>query len=206
MESDWCSRRYLLYRTRISVSIALGAIGMGTSVATVYAAPLENARVLSCGLNALSCNVALNSSIAKIAGIPLGVFGLMYFCFWTLCLHAFRESSNDTFRVALSWLTLLGAIASVSLACTMFIWLKAPCLWCLLTHSCNLIAFVLLWPILNWRIRTIVTREQLRHFIALAAISILASFTLYLAHKNRSLAARLSQFEDDHNTAFLSTW
>ena len=154
MIEDWTSYRYTDHRVRIHLSLLLGLVGVAASVATIYALPLEGVSKLSCGLEQLSCSTALQSNFSKVFGIPLGVFGVFYFAFWTLNLRAFQMTSNHGYVCFLSWITLLGAIGSTVMAIIMFGVLGAPCLYCMITHLSNIGAFVLLWPVRKWKMET----------------------------------------------------
>ena len=134
MIEDWKSYRYTDHKWRIYCALLLGMIGIAASIATIYALPLEGAATLSCGFEKLSCSTALKSNFSKVFGIPLGIFGVFYFAFWILNLRAFQMTSNQGYLCFLSWITLLGAIGSTGLFIIMFFVLKAPCMYCLLTH------------------------------------------------------------------------
>ena len=196
MIEDWKSYRFTKYRIRFFFAFMLGLLGIAASVATIYALPLEGAEILSCGIEKLSCTTALTSPFAKIFGIPLGIFGVLYFTFWTLNLRAFQMSSNDGYIWFLSWITLLGALGSLALAIIMFVILRAPCLYCLITHLSNIGAFILLWPVKKWKMETPFTVEQFRHFSAISAIAVLAAIALYFANDVRQLQATLAVREE----------
>ena len=196
MIEDWKSFRYTDHKLRIQLSLLLGIIGIAASVATIYALPLEGATKLSCGLEKLSCSTALESRFSKVLGIPLGVFGVFYFAFWTLNLRAFQMTSNHGYLCFLSWITLIGAIGSSILGVIMFVVLQAPCLYCLITHLSNIRSFVLLWPVRKWRMETPFTLEQIRHFAALTGVAFLSATTLLFANQSRHLGASLSVRND----------
>ena len=190
MIADWTSFRYTRHRTRVNLSLLLGLLGIAASVATIYAAPIDGVSQLSCGLQALDCTKALSSAYSKIGGIPLGVFGAFYFTFWTLNLRAFEMTSNDGYRWFLSWVTVFGALSSLTLGIIMFFVLKAPCGFCLITHLSNLGSFALLWPVRQWRMKTPFTSEQFSHFLALSAISLLSAVCLQQASQIRTMKAQ----------------
>ena len=73
---------------------AFGLLGMAASIGSIYATPVLGAETLGCGLEALSCEVALTSQFSKFAGIPLGVFGFCYFVFWLLNLRAYLRTGD----------------------------------------------------------------------------------------------------------------
>ena len=189
MIADWTSYRYTAHPWRVRLSLLFGWLGVATSLATIYAAPAGGASQLSCGLEALDCTKALSSHFAKIGGVPLGVFGVFYFTFWTLNLRAFQMTSNDGYRWFLSWITVAGAVVSLTLAFIMFVIIRAPCGFCLIAHSSNLASFALLWPVRAWRMSTPFTSEQFRHFLAIVAIASLASVCVHLADEVRTLKA-----------------
>lgn len=196
MIEDWKSYRYTDHKVRIHLSLLLGLVGIAASIATIYALPLEGAAKLSCGTEHLSCTTALKSQFSKVAGIPLGVFGVCYFVFWALNLRAFQMTSNQGYLCSLSWLTLLGAIGSTVLAVIMFGVLGAPCLYCLITHISNIGAFALLWPVRKWKMETPFTTEQFRHFAALTGIAFLSGTTIFFANQTRHLSASLTLRND----------
>ncbi len=191
MIEDWTSYRYTQHKVRIYLSLLLGLLGVAASTATIYALPLEGTTKLSCGLERLSCSTALQSQFSKVAGIPLGVFGVFYFAFWTLNLRAFQMTSNHGYLCFLSWITLLGAVGSSILAVIMFGVLGAPCLYCMITHASNIGAFFLLWPVRKWKMDTPFTTEQIRHFAALTGVAFLSATTLFFANQTRHLNASL---------------
>jgi uncharacterized membrane protein len=191
MIAEWKAYFYTKYRFRIYAALLLGLTGVAASVATIYAAPLHGASTLSSGVEALNCGKALTSQFSKIAGVPLGIFGVFYFSFWTLNLRAFQLTSHLGYVCVLSWITLLGAVVSVVLFCLMFFVIKAPCLYCLITHSCNLLSFALLWPVRQWKHPAAFSAEQFRHFMALTVISLLSGVSLHLGNQVRILTAQL---------------
>lgn len=182
-------------KIRLSAALVLGVIGIVTSLCTIYAAPIEGVTNLSCGFEALNCGKALTSHFAKIGGIPLGVFGVFYFTLWTLNLRAYMLTGDEIHRFTISYATLLGALGSLTLASIMFGVLRAPCLYCLLTHACNLGSLALLWPVLRWRPGFITTTDHARHFLAIITIALLAAIAMHLANEKRILEARIVQMQ-----------
>jgi uncharacterized membrane protein len=179
------------HRIRLFFGFSLELIGSVAAVASVYATPACGASTLRCGLEALSCDVALTSRFSKIGGIPLGVFGLFSFSFWTLNLRAFRRTGDGIYRAVFFWVTIIGAMVSLTLGVIMFFVLKAPCLYCLLSHASNLISVALLWPVFAWKPEIRWASGHVWHFLALTSISILAALSLALADRVRTLEAIL---------------
>lgn len=177
---------------RLGLATALGLVGTAASLATIYATPLQNAFVLSCGLQALNCDTALTSRLAAVAGVPLGVLGAAYFLFWTLNLRAFHRTRGEIFQFSLTWATTLGALVSVALGAYMLGFLRQPCLYCLLTHAANLGACALLWPFRRWR-RPAETSGHGWHFASMTAVALLAATAVWLAHDARQSRAALKK-------------
>ena len=73
----------------------------------------------------------------------------------------------------------------------MFFVLKAPCLYCLITHGSNLLSLGLLWPLLSWRLRFRVNTDHVHHFITLGFVALLAATTLFFANEARIARAQL---------------
>lgn len=180
---------------RLWGAFVLGLVGTAGSFATIYASPVQKAAILPCGVKLLTCATALSTSVSHLGGVPLGVLGVLYFAFWTLNLREFHRTGQDEYQTALTWGTGLGALVSLSLGTYMFGVLRAPCLYCLITHSSNLGALALLWPYRRFRLPDFTTNE-VWHFVAMTAVAVLAASTTYFANAHRiALAqiARLSQ-------------
>ncbi len=180
-------------QTRLWLALLLALLGVGASIASIYATPIPSANKLSCGLEALDCTKALTSEYSKVAGIPLGVFGLFYFSFWAMNLRATMRTGEPIFNTALSMVTLLGALTSLVLGTIMFFVLNAPCLYCMITHSSNLLSVALLWPIIKLRPDFRMSRDHFWHFASLIAISALAATALYFANTTRIAEAQLKE-------------
>lgn len=176
---------------RTTTAIVLGLIGCAASIASLFATPVEGLSPLACGIEALSCDVALTSRFSHIAGIPLGVFGLFYFMLWTLTLSASLLTGFPLFRVCLSYLSLIGGASSIALGIIMLGILKAPCLYCLLSHISNLAAITLTWPLLSWRLPCRPKRPEWFLLLTLFLTSVLASTTLFFYNETRTLSARI---------------
>jgi len=184
---------------RLWAAFVCGLVGIAGAFATIYASPVKKAPVLSCGVEMLACDVALTAPISRIVGIPLGVFGVFYFMFWTLNLREFHRTGQDEYQAALTWGTTLGAVVSISLATYMFGVLGAPCLYCLITHTANISAVVLIWPYRRWKAPDF-TVNEVWHFAAISAVAVLAASTTYFANENRQARADLARLEQGEMT------
>lgn len=134
-------------RGRLLTMAGLALGGFLASLATLYATPIEGVTDLGCGPRVVDCGKALGSAWSKVAGVPLGVIGGFYFALWGL----FTVCRPAGYRWAVSWILLPGAIGSLGLLAVLAGVVQAPCLWCLLTHACNLAACVVWWPLRRWR-------------------------------------------------------
>lgn len=132
------------------VALALG--GFLASLATLYASPIAGVTDLGCGLRVADCEEALGSAYAQIAGIPLGVAGGFYFALAGLLVAAGRRSGAPSLRWAATLALATGGLVSMALLGVLAFVIRAPCLWCLLTHACNLGAGALWWPSRVWGI------------------------------------------------------
>jgi len=180
----------------------LGLIGAAASVATIYATPAEGLPKLGCAIHAMDCSVALTSQFSKVGGIPLGVFGLSYFVFWSLNLHAFRRTGDPVYRWSFSWITIMGAVVSLTLGTIMFFVLRAPCFYCFIIHLTNIGAVLLLWPTMQFKSAGAPSQDNLWHFATLTTIALLAAIALALAADNRNLRAKLIDFQRPSKTLF----
>ncbi|MEX2578825.1 MAG: vitamin K epoxide reductase family protein [Verrucomicrobiales bacterium] len=176
---------------RGTAAIVLGVVGCAASVASIYATPVNGVAGLGCGIEALSCDTALTSRFSRIGPVPLGAFGLFYFSFWTLNLRAFLRTGDAIYQRVFSWVTALGAVASLALGGILFLVLHAPCLYCLVSHTANLASVILLWPLFDWKFDFRFRSDHFWHFLSLAAISALAAGLLYQLDVNRTLRAQL---------------
>lgn len=184
------------HKIRLILALLLGLVGAGAAVASIYATPAEGLSQLGCGLKTLDCTTALTSKYSELAGIPLGVFGLFYFTFWTLNLRAFQRTGDPVYQWSFSWVTLIGALVSLILGTIMFFVLQAPCLYCMLVHSSNLLAVILLWPLMRFIPRNKPAPHNLWHFASLTAVALLAAIALGLAAENRDLRAKLQDAKE----------
>lgn len=172
-------------RRRERVALLLAAGGFVASLATLYASPIAGVTDLGCGVRVLDCSEALGSAYGRIAGIPLGVAGGFYFAFWGLFLGAALRSGAPGFRWVVTLTLALGAAMSLTLLGVLMWVIRAPCLWCLITHACNLGAFVLWWPSHVWRIERSQLRACLRGATALTVVAALIGLGLFQLYQIR---------------------
>jgi len=91
------------------------------------------------GVGNYGCKGVFASRYGKILGVPLPVYGLMYFMTIAIWLIAFAKRS---FNLLLMAILTVGLAVSVSLLAILFLVLPGQCRWCLLVHACNLLLIV----------------------------------------------------------------
>ena len=129
---------------RPAVTVILCAIGLGLSIYTLWVHYHPSA--LSCPLasGSIDCRAVLTSAQSVIFGIPVPVFGLVFFLgLGALCLpDAWRSTA-----AWIHWLRLIGVIAGIGtvvyLVSTELFTVKKICLWCTGVHVVTFALFVI---------------------------------------------------------------
>jgi hypothetical protein len=62
----------------------------------------------------------------------------------------------------------------------------------MITHTSNIGAVLVLWPLLAFKPQSPGSADHFWHFVTLTGISILSAVSLYLASENRNLQAKLT--------------
>lgn len=124
--------------------MALG--GAATAGYTVYLHHLiSSGGSVDCGLiDSLNCNRVLTSDYGKIMGVPVGVFGTVYFLVLALLSCDTEDTPLARRRNALGSLVLSGAGVAAGIG---FLYIalgviKAGCPWCFATHTFSLLYFL----------------------------------------------------------------
>lgn len=129
------------------ISLLLGLAGFGVSLwALVESVKLgKGATDLGCDINNLvNCTKVIGSEYGKIAGIPLGAFGMSYFgvVIAAALLPKFAEMTPrwiSTWRLPVA---AIGAIVSLGLAYISYFRLEAVCAVCSTVHAISIVNFV----------------------------------------------------------------
>ena len=121
--------------------LALALIGIAVAFYDSYA--IYNRQPLWCPPPIDGCNIVADSPYARIFGLPLGYFGLVYYLymFGLAALLAF-----DPFSRGLRWGTLLYAAIGLSFSlCFMYIqftYIRVFCIYCLISAVATLLFFI----------------------------------------------------------------
>lgn len=121
--------------------LALALIGIAVAFYDSYA--IYNRQPLWCPPPIDGCNIVADSPYARIFGLPLGYFGLVYYLymFGLAALLAY-----DPFSRGLRWGTLLYAAIGLSFSvCFMYIqftYIRAFCIYCLISAVATLLFFI----------------------------------------------------------------
>jgi uncharacterized membrane protein len=124
------------------VTLALCAIGVGLSTYTLWVHYHPKALVcLSAG--PIDCQAVLTSAQSVVLGVPVPVFGLVFFVgMGALCLPA----SWSTAAAWVHWLRLIGVVIGIAtvvyLVSTELFTVKKICLWCTGVHVVTFALFI----------------------------------------------------------------
>ncbi len=121
----------------------LGLALVGIAVAFYDSYAIYNRQPLWCPPPIDGCNIVADSPYARIFGLPLGYFGLVYY------LYMFGLAALlavDPFSRGLRWGTLLYAAIGLSFSlCFMYIqftYIRAFCIYCLISAVATLLFFI----------------------------------------------------------------
>jgi uncharacterized membrane protein len=121
--------------------LVLALIGIAVAFYDSYA--IYNHQPLWCPPPIDGCNIVADSPYARIFGLPLGYFGLIYYSymFGLVALLAF-----DPFSGGMRWGTLLYAVLGIALSiCFMYIqftYISAFCIYCMISAVTTLLLLI----------------------------------------------------------------
>lgn len=126
--------------------LALGLIGLGLSLyAWRVHLIVAQGGDSGCGVTpTINCDAVLSSKYANIGGIPVGVFGVIYF--GIVMLTAVSNEANFSwtrFRLMQLLVSIAGILSSLVFTYISKIILHALCLICLRVHATNAALFLL---------------------------------------------------------------
>lgn len=118
------------------------------------------------GLSSYGCSGVFASRYGKFLGLPLSLYGLLYFLSVAIWLIVF---GHDAFNILLVAFLSVGLTVSVALLGILYLVLPGNCGWCLLVHVCN---FLLIGAglIAGWRCYRSGYRLSVRTCIPKAAV------------------------------------
>jgi len=94
------------------------------------------------------CDVVTSSIYSSVAGIPIALFGALYYLFWVLLGVWYLDSRNTLFLTLLP-LTAIGfAVSLILIGIQLFI-IDAICVYCMLSAASSTALFVLSFVIRN---------------------------------------------------------
>ena len=121
--------------------LALALIGIAVAFYDSYA--IYNRQPLWCPPPVDGCNIVADSPYARIFGLPLGYFGVVYYLYM---LGLLALLAVDPYSRGLRWGTLLYAATGLSFSiCFMYIqfsYIRAFCIYCLISAAATLLFFI----------------------------------------------------------------
>jgi uncharacterized membrane protein len=135
------------------VMLVLALIGIAVAFYDSYA--IYNRQPLWCPPPIDGCNIVADSPYARIFGLPLGYFGLVYYVYM---LGLVALLTFDPFARGLCWGTLLYSAVGISLSIgfmyIQFTYIHAFCIYCLISAVATLLFFIAaLWHFIATRER-----------------------------------------------------
>lgn len=89
------------------------------------------------------CEIVLTSAYSEILGIPVSLFGAIFYLLIAISLFVYRDTQKSIFLVMPLMASALGFVASVSLIFVMMFVLKAFCPYCLVSAITSTTIFVI---------------------------------------------------------------
>lgn len=133
------SRINLLYS-----QIALAIIGLADSWYLAETAMTDTP--LTCDIAGLTgCNTVAQSPYSQLFGIPLGVYGVLFYALLFLLVLAIIKWPRAQLERYLFLLTLAGALASVVFIFIQVFLIQALCVYCLVSALITFISFGMTW-------------------------------------------------------------
>ncbi len=128
---------------RPAVTLVLCAIGLGLSSYTLWV-HFHPGSLVCLSAGPIDCQAVLTSAQSVVFGIPVPVFGLVFFLgMGALCLPAAWQAASAWVH----WLRLAGVVVGIAtviyLVSTELFTVKKICLWCSGVHLVTLALFVI---------------------------------------------------------------
>lgn len=134
-------------RTTLSVLvIVLAFVGIADAWYLAQSAVTDTA--LSCSITGLDgCNIVAQSPYARLFGVPLGVYGTIFYAIVFALAATLLVISNRMLFRALFILGAIGAAASLIFIFIQFMVIKAVCIYCLTSAGIAFIIFFIAWKL-----------------------------------------------------------
>ncbi|MEO6536579.1 MAG: vitamin K epoxide reductase family protein [Candidatus Paceibacterota bacterium] len=117
---------------------------LGLADATYLAHSALTGSALSCGIDSVldGCNVVAQSAHSRVLGIPLAVYGVVFYAFLFMLSGLLLIISKRHFYHALFVVAILGFLSSVYFIGLQIFVIKALCIYCLGSFVISLLIFV----------------------------------------------------------------
>lgn len=96
-----------------------------------------------------SCETVLTSQYAGVFGIPISLFGALFYLAILILLKVYVDSKNATALNIAATLSMLGAVISLVLISLMLFVLHAVCVYCMVSDILTIILCIAFWFILK---------------------------------------------------------
>ncbi|MES2225872.1 MAG: vitamin K epoxide reductase family protein [Patescibacteria group bacterium] len=129
-------------RTTLLISIlVLSFLGLADAIYLAHSALTGSA--LACGITALDgCNVVAQSAYSRLFGIPLAVYGVVFYTFLLALSGLLLVVSRRHFYHALFVVAILGILSSIYFIALQIFVIKALCIYCLGSFLIALLIFL----------------------------------------------------------------
>ncbi len=95
------------------------------------------------------CETVLTSAYSTVAGIPISLFGAIFYLVVLILFKVYWDSKSATAINIAATLVMIGALASIVLIALMVFVVKAICIYCLFSDILTIILCVAMWFILK---------------------------------------------------------
>jgi uncharacterized membrane protein len=96
-----------------------------------------------------SCETVLTSQYASVLGLPVSLFGAIFYLLILVLLKMYVDSKSATAINVAATLSMLGAIISIVLIALMVFVINAICIYCMVSDILTIILCVAFWFILK---------------------------------------------------------
>lgn len=133
-------RAFFVPRILTGIAIGLGVIGFSDATYLTIA-HYTGASVLCTIVH--GCDTVIKSSYATLYGIPVALFGMLYYVTVIALGIAYFDTKKTLFLFILSSLTIVGLLASIWFVFLQVAVIKAICLYCMISATTSSLLFLL---------------------------------------------------------------
>lgn len=136
--------------TILALLLALALVGMADS--WYLAESAATGTDLVCGIDGLSgCNTVAQSPYSRLFGIPLGIYGVMFYALMLVLASAALTLKLKDTPLYLLIVSGIGAAASVVFLCIQFFIIQALCIYCLVSALVAFASCTLSWLLVKYK-------------------------------------------------------